>query len=128
MNYSRASLFLEEQINQAGEGEEVTLLRMYIEDKEDLCLVPELDQNKVCFIIETTLMFSSQVELAMHDLIGQGQANLDHLEQILHFTFPVLTLTLCDGLFHYNLDKEYQVQISKNSALKILKHSLLEDD
>ena len=89
----QAKTYLEEKIKQ---GEEI-LLDMYIEEMGDLCLVPELDQNKICYTL------SRKPTLQPYP--------------------PLLLLTVEEGVFHYALDDSYKVKISKRSALKILRHA-----
>lgn len=115
----QASTFLEERINQAGQGVEVVLLDMYLEERDDICFVPELDQEKVFNIFTQNTKFCAEVEFIIQSLPEDAR-----LEQLRATFLPLLMLTLEDGVFRYALNRdEYVVEVSKDSALKILEHA-----
>ncbi|SPN79279.1 Hypothetical protein BRZCDTV_255 [Brazilian cedratvirus IHUMI] len=122
----QASTFLEEKINQVGQGEEVVLLDMYLEERNDICLVPELDQEQVLGIFTQSKKVRDNLRDMMESL-SNNVALLEtvyRLDQLRDALLPLLMLTVEDGVFRYSLNQdEYVVEISRESALKILEHA-----
>ncbi|SOB74419.1 hypothetical protein BQ9231_00536 [Cedratvirus lausannensis] len=121
----QAQTFLEERLNQAGQGEEVVLLDMYLEERSDICFVPELDQDKVFAIFEQSKRFCSEVDYIVQNLPENYRLGVvsERLERLRAAFLPLLVLSVEDGIFYYNLADEYQTEISKSSVLKILEHA-----
>lgn len=124
----QASTFLEDKINQAGEGEEVVLLDMYLEERSDLCFVPEVDQERVLSIFEESKRFCSQLEDIIQR-IPEERVVVERLEQLRGTLLPLLILTVQDGSFYYTIDDDkYVAEISKSSALRVLEHAFQMED
>nr|WIL03814.1 hypothetical protein Cplu_92 [Cedratvirus plubellavi] len=122
----QAQTFLEERLNQAGQGEEVVLLDMYLEERSDICFVPELDQDKVFAIFEQSKRFCSEVDYIVRNNPEDARLGTiaERIEQLRTTFLPLLVLSVEDGIFYYNLANEYQTEISRSSALKILEHAM----
>ncbi|QIN54214.1 hypothetical protein [Cedratvirus kamchatka] len=115
----QAQAFLEEKLKQASDGEEVVLLDMYLEEADDICFVPELDQEKVFTIFEKSKR--SSVDMIKNIPEGHGK----ELVRIAFLPLLILTVEMGDSsTFRYTLNEDdYEVEISRNSTLQILEHA-----